>query len=237
MSPVRTALVAGVLVLACGASGCGATALPASELDTQATFAAQQVHGGFLLDRLPGGDTGIVEPSTWINLSGMPWLRVRTTQGTQGTLRLTSPGRVVIHDASAQPVADVAPTWDTGTIHLTLLPAGGTPLRLGPFERVDGSSGYSTLTRNAQTSLDVQGVYRATLRDAQDRHVGWLQVRIIESYGARLFQGVLPEVSLEEQAGLVLALNSEIDWIENHVLDVHRGRSGGRGGGRSTGGR
>ena len=28
----------------------------------------------------------------------------------------------------------------------------------------------------------------------------------------------------------MLALNSEIDWIENHVLDVWRGLSGGRGG-------
>jgi len=57
-----------------------------------------------------------------------------------------------------------------------------------------------------------------------------LQVRILEPYGARLFQGVLPGIPPEEQAGLMLALNSEIDWIENVVTDVHRGTSGGRGG-------
>ena len=44
-------------------------------------------------------------------------------------------------------------------------------------------------------------------------------------------------VSPEGQAGLVLALNSEVDWIENQMLDVHRGTSGGRGGGHSIGGR
>ena len=47
----------------------------------------------------------------------------------------------------------------------------------------------------------------------------------------------MPGVSPEEQAGLVLALNSEIDWIESQALDVHRGMSGGRGGGHSTSGR
>jgi hypothetical protein len=35
----------------------------------------------------------------------------------------------------------------------------------------------------------------------------------------------------------MLALNSEINWIENQALDVHRGISGGRGGSQSTGGR
>jgi len=91
MSPVRTALVAAWLIIACGTSGCEPTRLPSSELDPQATFAAHQVHAGFLLDRLPDSDTGIVEPPTWINLSGTPRFRVRTTRGTQGTLRVTSP--------------------------------------------------------------------------------------------------------------------------------------------------
>jgi hypothetical protein len=234
---VRTALVAGALVLAYGVSGCGPTALPVSELDPQATFVAHQVRDGFLLDRLPGNDTGLLEPSRWIDLSGRPRFRVRTTRGARGTLRLISPARVVIHDATAQPAADVAPSWDAGAIHLTLRPAAGTPLRLGPFERIDGNSGYSTLTRNAQTSLDLQGTYRATILDANNQLIGWFQVRNVEPYGARLFQGIIPGVSLEEQAGLVLALNSEIDWIENQVIDVHRGTSGGRDGGHSTSGR
>ncbi len=156
--------------------------------------------------------------------------RVRTTRGTQGTLRVTAPAQVVIYDAGAHPAAGVAPAWDASAVHLTLLPATGTPLRLGPFERLDGNSGYSVLTRNAQTTLDIQGTYRATIRDQDGGPVGWLQVRIVEPYGARLFQGVLPGLSPEQQAGLMLALDSEIDWIENVVTDVHRGTSGGRGG-------
>src|SRR5262249_45611557 len=105
--------------------------------------------------------------------SGTPRFRVRTTRGTQGTLRVTSPARVAIDDARAQPAADVAPSWNDGAIHLTLVPVDRPPLRLGPFESLGGSSGYSVLTRNAQTSLDVQGTYRATIRDQNDRPVGW----------------------------------------------------------------
>ena len=169
MSPVRTALVAAWLIIACGTSGCEPTRLPSAALDPQATFAAHQVHTGFLLDRLPDSATGIVEPPTWINLSGTPRFRVRTTRGAQGTLRVTSPARVAIDDARAQPAADVAPSWNDGAIHLTLVPVDGPPLRLGPFESLGGSSGYSVLTRNGQTSLDVQGTHRATIRDHNDR--------------------------------------------------------------------
>jgi len=234
---MRTAPVVAVIVIAVAASGCGPTALPASDLDPQATFAAHQIHDGFLLDRLPEHGTGIVEPSTWVNITATPRFRVRTTQGPQGTLRLTSPASVVVHDAASKPAADVVPSWDDGALHLTLRPAAGTPLQLGPFRRISGDSGYSTLTRNAQTSLDIQGVYRATIGDAHDPQLGWLQVRNVDSYGARLYQGVLPGMSPEEQAGLMLALSSEIDWIENRVIDVHRGTSGGRDGSHSTSGR
>jgi hypothetical protein len=58
-------------------------------LDPQVTFAAHQVHEGFLLDRLPDDDMGIVEAATWINLSATPRFSVRTTAGAHGTLRLT----------------------------------------------------------------------------------------------------------------------------------------------------
>src|SRR5262249_17745720 len=112
MSSTRPAILAGTLALACGLSACGPPVLSAPELHPRARFAAHQVHEGFLLDRLPDDDTGIVEPSSWLNLSGTPRFRVRTTRGVQGTLRLTSPAQVAIRDAAAQPAADVAPTWD-----------------------------------------------------------------------------------------------------------------------------
>src|SRR5437762_1623466 len=132
--------------------GCGPVALPASELDPGATFAAHQVHNGFFIERI-------------------------------------------------------------------------------------GGSGYSVLSRNAQTLLDVRGTYRAEILDANDRRVGWWGVHIAEPFEPRLFEGVVPGVSLAMEAGVTLALNSEIDWIEDHTLDVYRGTSSGRLRERSGGGR
>ena len=39
------------------------------------------------------------------------------------------------------------------------------------------------------------------------------------------------------EVGVTLAPNSEIDWIEDHTLDIFRGTSSGRLDGRSGGGR
>jgi hypothetical protein len=63
-----------------------------------------------------------------------------------------------------------------------------------------------------------------------------LEVNVVEPFRPHVFAGVVPGTSPASEAGLMLALNSEIDWIENHVLDVYRGNSGGRGGGSNTGG-
>ena len=91
-------------------------------------------------------------------------------------------------------------------------------------------AGYSVLSRNALTLLDVEGTYRATVFDEHDQPVGWWEVEVVEPFRPRVFSGSLPGTSPAAEAGLMLALNSEIDWIENHVLDVWRGMSGGRGG-------
>ena len=62
-------------------------------------------------------------------------------------------------------------------------------------------------------------------------------MHIAEPFEPRLFEGVVPGVSLAMEAGVTLALNSEIDWIEDHTLDVYRGTSSGRLRERSGGGR
>ena len=134
------------------------------------------------------------------------------------------------------PVEDVEPAWDDGAIRLTLRPASGVPLRSGLFKRI-GGSGYSVLSRNAQTLLDVHGTYRADILDANNRHVGWWGVHIAEPFEPRLFEGVVPGVSLVMDSGVTVALNSEIDWIEDHTLDVYRGTSSGHLHERSGGGR
>jgi hypothetical protein len=67
--------------------------------------------------------------------------------------------------------------------------------------------------------------------------VGWWEVEIVEPFRPRIYAGVMPATSPAAEAGLMLALNSEIDWIENHALDVFRGTSGGHLGSHGGGGR
>jgi hypothetical protein len=225
-----------VLLSACAASfGNGPARFSAPELDPEATFAAHQVHNGFRIDRLQGGSIAVVEPAWWS--WGSPKFRVRAAdETTLGDLWLTATAHVVVRGSSTPREGDVEPTWDDGAIRLTLRPRTGAPVRCGIFKRV-GGSGYSVLSRNAQTLLDVQGTYRAAVTDASDHPVGWWQVYIAEPFQPRLFEGVVPGVSPAIEAGLTLALNSEIDWIENHTLDVYRGTSSGRLDGRSGDGR
>jgi hypothetical protein len=229
-------MVCGVCI-ACGAVAPrmpGENSLASSELNSQATFAAHQVHAGFVLDRLQRDATGVVEQPNVINW--VPEFRVRTAAGDVGNLRLTAPASVTVRESGAREAGHVAPAWDNGAIRFTLSPATGAPLRSGLFARIDGGAGYSVLSRNALTLLDVEGIYRATVFDEHDQPVGWWEVEVVEPFRPRVFAGSLPGTSPAAEAGLMLALNSEIDWIESHVLDVYRGNSGGRGGGSQTGG-
>ena len=199
----------------------------ASALNPLATFAAHQVHAGFVLDRVRGDATGVVEPANLIAWNGVPKFRVRTGAGTVGDLWLTAPASVTVRETGVPQPGAIAPTWDNNAVRFTLRPATGAPLRSGPFERIGGGAGYSVLSRNARTLLDVQGIYRATVFDEHDQPVGWLEVNVVEPFRPRVFAGVVPGTSPATEAGLMLALNSEIEWIENQALDNWRGTSGG----------
>lgn len=226
-----------LLALLAASFGCGPVGFPASEPSAGATFAAHQVHNGFRIDRLPGGGTGVVESARWINWPGSPQFRVRAEEAPLGDLWLIAPAHVEVRERGVpRPTGEVEPAWDDGAIRLTLRPASGAPLRSGLFQRI-GGSGYSVLSRNAQTLLDVHGTYRADILDANNRRVGWWEVHIAEPFEPRLFEGVVPGVSPAMEAGVTLALNSEIDWIEDHTLDVYRGTSSGHRDERSGGGR
>src|SRR6185436_18193648 len=97
------------------------------------------------------------------------------------------------------------------------------------FQRQGVGGGPPVLTRTAQTILDVRGRYRAALRDGKGGEVGWLRVKVTPyAESLRIYDAVLPaEVSPGFAAAAAVALNSEIDWIESHTLDVYRGNSGG----------
>ncbi|HJQ83934.1 MAG TPA: hypothetical protein VKA21_07660, partial [Candidatus Binatia bacterium] len=140
--------------------------------------------------------------------------------------------RVVVRGAATKDspaVGEAVSTWDQQAIRLTFQPADGAAFRTDVFAREGGGTGFQTFTRAAQTVIDIRGTYRATLRDPKGVAVGWVRMKISPyQEAARIYDGVLPAAIPPELAAAgVVALDAEIDWLEDHVLDVYRGNSGG----------
>jgi hypothetical protein len=197
-------------------------------LEPGVTFAAHRVHGGFLIDRLPDGRTGRIDAAGWSGLGG-PGFVVRAGDAAVASLRVTAPAAVGARAPGAGPeLARVEPRWEAGAVRFTVTTDGGAVYRSGPFVRPAGEAGAAALARTAQTNLDLRGVFRADLLDGRNAPVGWLEVRLSPSDGTREFEGAVPRDAVIAGPLLVVALDSEIDWIEGRAIDVYRGTSGGR---------
>jgi hypothetical protein len=212
------------------ALGCAAIYRPVT-VDPEVTFAAHQEHARIVIDRLARGRSGELRPAGWLRRPGAPtFVLVADDQRIAAFWRDAE--RVVARSAASRDVplvGEVTSSWDQGAIRLALQPVGGPAFGGDPFAREGGGTGTATLTRAAQTVLDVRGTYRATLHDPGGAAVGWLRVRIGPYQEAsRIFDGVLPAaIPPEVAAAAVIALSAELDWIEDHALDVYRSTSGG----------
>lgn len=199
-------------------------------VDPEATFAAHREHGRIAFDRLAPERSGALRPPGWLRLPGEPMF-VLESDGKR-TAAFWRDGNTV--DARRQAsreapqVGEVVSSWVDQTIRLELKPAGGAAVRSDAFLR-EGVGATEALTRATRTVLDVRGTYRAALHDASNAPAGWIRVRISPYQEAsRIFDGVLPAAMPPEvAAAAVIALDVEIDWIEDHALDVYRGASGG----------
>ena len=220
---MRLTLVLSFIALA----GCARFSRPVS-VDPDVNFAAHVQHDRIALDRAPGGKRGRIEapgfhlgaPRFVVSLDGEPVAEVF----------LTAPAAAEVRQKGAPaPIASVEPGWDDNAIRLTLHAADGSVLKGDVFARTVTGGGPSVLTRIAQSTLDVRGTYRAPLRDAKGHEVGWLRVKVSPyADAARIYDGELPPaVGADLAAAIAVALDSEVDWIENHTLDVYHGQSGG----------
>ncbi|TMA36809.1 MAG: hypothetical protein E6J79_12270 [Deltaproteobacteria bacterium] len=201
-----------VLVALLASSSCRLASRPTVPIDTGVNFAAHREHARIVLDRLPDGAGGLVEPPGWFRWGGAPTFVLTRDGQTVAGLWLTAPATVRVRGGRSPMspiVTDVDPSWDDNAISLTLRPAGGALLRTSTFERTVTGGGPPVLSRIAQTSGEV----------------GWLRVKISPyQESARIYDGVLPgDVAPGTAAAIAVALCSEIDWIENHTLDVNRG--------------
>jgi hypothetical protein len=216
-------LVALVLAL----SGCARTlGLAPPDFDPKATFAAYRTHDGLAIARVEGGAHGALDAAGWSGLT--PTYHLRLGDAAVAELQVPSTAQVVVRAAgTGAPEGGVDPSWDDNAIRLSIRQASGARLRTRTFRAAETTSGLSLLTRNAQTTLDLRGTYRSDLRDG-DAIVGWLQVRVWEPSGRRVYEGVFPQgFPVADAAAAALALDSEIDWIKRYVYDTNRGLLGG----------
>lgn len=201
--------------------------LPVALVDPDATFVAHSVRDGYAVDRSTEMRLTGVEARAVLGGNG-PTFIVRSEEGAVAGLWLGAPAYVVAREGlrDTAPIAvDVRPGWIYQSVRFAVATDAGH-FWLGPFERAGPVP--SLLSRAAQTNLDVRGVYRAPIVDAKGVGRGWFQVCVSSPDTPRVFQGRLPEASPALGPALAVALGSELDWIDLHTIDVHRGL-GGRG--------
>jgi hypothetical protein len=192
------------------------------------TFAAHDVHGGLVVDRMEGHEPAVATAPSWLRMPGQPTLVVKDGDKEEAALWLTAPAEVVVRKAastSAPLDGQVKPSWENESIRLTIEPANAPPLKSDIFVREDLDAGPRELTRRAALSTDVQGSYRALLRRPDGKPVGWLRVRVsAHGWSPVRYEAVLPP---QVDEGLAVAsaeaLDSEIDWIRDEAYGVHRG--------------
>jgi hypothetical protein len=204
---------------------------PLPPFDPAATFVAHSVHGGLAIDRIPGAAGGRIEERSF-------GLFVAYAGDTPiAALRVPSLATVVArttNDAAARPDVAVTPSWTPEGIRLAIASNDGT-LHTGQFVRTDGRAGMATLSRTGQTNLDVRGTFRADALDDGGTPRGWFTVRVPGPGEPRVFAADLQGASIAIGPAVALALVSELDWIDDHSVDVYRGTGRDRGGGHGHG--
>jgi len=217
-----------LVVLVLGLAGClyRTLGLEPPEFDSNATFAAYRTHDGLAIARAEGGSSGTLDAAGWSGLT--PTYHLRLGDVPVAELQVPTTAQVVIRGpGGGASEGGVDPSWEDGAIRLVIRDATGERLHTRRFRAPEYTPGLRLLTRAAQTSLDMRGTYRSDLIDAHDAVVGWLQARVWEPSGRRVYEGVFPQgYPVAAAAAAALALDSEIDWIKRFVFDATRGSTG-----------
>src|SRR5262245_20782926 len=212
-------------------ASCTAIYRPTVKRDPAATFGAHRVSKGLDIDRLERGRTATLRPVSWLRLSCEPTYAL-TAEGQRIAAFWMHGIRVVVRREASEgspPIGRIDPSWDENAIRLAIRPAEGPSFQTDPFIRQQTGGGPDRLSRIAQTVLDVRGSYEAVLRDEKGAAVGNLHVRITPyQEAARVYEFVLPPAIPPALAVAAAAsLDAEIDWIEDHAVNVYRGSGAG----------
>jgi len=219
-------------IVALLASGCPSThqKIP---VDAGVTFAAHQERVLVIVDKAPPGGGEEIAPVGGFRGPGSAGYTLGTGGRPSTWFWVTAPATVDARpstDAATAPSARVVPAWQDNAVRFALQTSDGQTLQSDTFQR-EGTGASSTLSRDVRSAIDLRGTFRADLHDQGGRTVGWLRVRIGPYNDAsRIFDAVLPaEAPPALAAAFVVALGSELDWIEGHSQDVYRGGQSGTG--------
>jgi hypothetical protein len=185
--------------------------LPAEPL---VTFAAHRDGGGFVVDRMRVGMTGVLEsPRRLLHDIDSPDYFFRVDGEPRAALWLIGRSRVLVRE-SASTIAprrgDVLSEWDKGAIRLTLFCPDRVVFQTDPFVSRDGRPLARMVTQPGNTPAD--DVFRAPVRDRLGVEVGWLRVR-----SPRVYDAVLPPaVDDDLAAAAAVALDTEVAWLAEH---------------------
>ena len=217
----RRSLQCYVLVLALLISSCTPRTRFLSG-DPDATFVGHEANGILVIDRMPGGQPITVQPRRSWRRGTVIYVPSEDGVG-DWTLSLDAPGEVTIAHAKTQDTYErVVPSWDDDAIRLTLERNELPLLRTDVLARVAGA-GTSHFSRLAVLSVDVSGTYEGVVRDRVGTRIGWLRLQVGANGAHVVCEGLLPpDVGEAVIAATLLALASEVDWIEDHVRDVSR---------------
>jgi hypothetical protein len=203
-------------------------ALHAIPVDPNVDFAAHVAHRGLVVDEMPGASPALLVPAGRQSWGGGPRFLLQARDQTIAALWFPQAGQMIVRqtvDPHSPLIGEIDAAWSQGAIHLTFKPADGRTLQTGTFDRIDGRIATAALSSQAQTVLDVRGVYRADVRDADGKPVGWLRVQISSHQPAeRIYDGVLPPaLNGSLAAAAVAVLDADVSEIERHAADVYVG--------------
>jgi len=202
-------------VIACGLATMLASPAGAS------TFSARETHGGLLVDR-DGSPAGELVTSRWFRSAGDPTYVYRDGGLVVAAVWDTGREAAVVRNGTtpnAPVVGRIVPSWKDDELELSIEPAGGPPVRTTVFRRAS-VYGTTTLNRGTSTREALEGNYRATVRAADGKSVGWMSVDIDPEGGTRFAGDLPPSIPPALAAAAAGAVEAEVDYIYGSLIDV-----------------
>jgi len=220
---LRSAVPGILLVIACiGAAGCEYMR-PDVTVEAYVTFAAHAASNGLVIDKMEGGQDGVVKPSStprgpqWVLYSADAATAYLWIDGADTVVRSAAPQSVLIGTVDAY--------WDAQAIRLSFKAADDATFSTSVFKRIAGGNGPAALGQAADSTLDLRGTYQADVTDGTGATVGWLRVRFAHSWSAhRIYDGVLPATLNGPLAVAAAArLDAELTAVSRPAMDPYIG--------------